>query len=326
MKTKYIIWKKKIFQIILTIIFIWLIGMYLFQNQDLLIYVQNLNIIDAIVLISFHIGTLFVLGLLNMILVKRIDPKVSFSDSILLQYVNNLLNNLIPKGGSAFRAVYLQNRYHFPYSHFLSTLAGMFVLNIAINSIFALLSFLFIYIDRGFYSVLLIMFYLGILILSLVIIGFNPSLNNRNNRILKALDSIVEGWKLLKTNSRDLYWLILLGSTNLLMKSFQMKYLYTRLGVQAGIFEMIYLTTVAIIMQLINLTPGGIGAREALYALSDQIVSIPSSILVLGSLVQRGILFVSALLFGGISLLILQQRMQNSDISAILNYKDSQVD
>lgn len=301
---------RRVFTNLLTFIVIVALGVYLYQHQDSLDKIKEFRILDVVIIFSLLVTNLFVIGLFNMVMYKRIEPGVTFSDSILLQYVNNFLNNILFRGGGIYRAVYLKTRYQFPYTKFLSAMAGLYVITFLTNSFIGLLSVVRISNMYGENEIILMLIFLAVFLGSLFIMFFAPKISDSQNRFIRLINSVITGWQVIKENPRDVLYLVLFSCTNITLNTVQYFYIFKILGVGTSWVEMVYLATLAVIMQVINITPSGIGIQEAVFAFSSSVIPVSDEILVLGSLVNRAIAIPGSALVGLISYAVLQKRMK----------------
>jgi len=154
------------------------------------------------------------------------------------------------------------------------------------------------------------MAFIGLLVPCLFIILFSPKVPSSNNRFLKTLKSIVDGWNIIKQEPKFVFVYASFSIVLLLLSALQTVISYQALGVQTTFIPMLFLATLGIILAFLNFTPDGIGVKEAIYIFSSDLVQMPDDILVLGSLVLRGISFCTTLVIGGISYWILMRELK----------------
>lgn len=289
-----------------------LLILYLYNNREVFVTLKNVKWqqilwIAVLDIVAFLIGTV-----LNMSLIHRFDRRVSFLDCFFLQYVNNFLNKILPTigGGAAFRAVYLKKKYNFPYSQFVSTVGGLYVISFLSVAIVGIICLLAIYVQYGVFNIIILLAFIALLLPCLFIILFSPRLPDSNNRLLKAFRSVVYGWNIIKQDPKFILIYILLSILLLLISALQILISYQALGVETGFIPMLFLATLGIILAFLNFTPDGIGVKEIIYVFSSELVQLPDDILVLGSLVLRAVSFGTTLIIGGISYLILMRELK----------------
>lgn len=289
-----------------------LLAWYLYKNRDVFSALRHISWQQVLIIILVDTLIFLTSSLMYYAMIQRLDPRVSFQDCLLLQYANNFLNKFLPTigGGAAFRAIYLKKRYRFPYSHFISTVAGIYIIKFFTTPFIGLMCLLLIYFQTGVYNWLMILGFLCLFLPSLAIIIFSPKIPESNKRLLKALKSMVAGWNLLKKDPKYVLIFGFLSITLLFLTSLKKLIIYQTLDGSANIISMVYLSTLSIIIPLLNFTPGGIGIKEGLYIFSADLVKIPEDILVLGSLVLHGISIIKTTILGGISYLVLMRKLK----------------
>jgi uncharacterized protein (TIRG00374 family) len=306
---------RRIFTNFLTLAVIIALGVYLYQNQEILVKIKEFNGTDVFIIFMLQVINLFVLGLFNMVMYKRIEPRVTFSDSIFLQYVNNFFNNILFRGGGIYRAIYLKTQYQFPYARFVSAVAGLYVITFLTNSLFGLLSVINISNKYGENEFIVMLIFLGVFLGSLVIVFLNPKINKSQDRLVRMINSVIVGWKTIKKDKpKDILYLIFLSCLNLILNSGKFFYIYKTMGTDMRWVEVVYLATLAVIMQVINITPSGLGIQETVFALSSSVILISDETLVLGSLINRAIAIPGSALLGLVSYGVLQRRLKEKAV------------
>jgi len=299
---------------IITVFIVVLLVLYLYNNRDVLVSLSSIgwqHILWIILLdtLSFVVGSLQ-----NQSLINRFGPGVSFLDSFLLQYGNNFLNKILPTigGGAAFRAVYLKRKYKLSYSQFISTIAGIYVISFLSVAIIGIACLWIIYFQHGQFNSTIFLTFISILAACLFIIIFSPRVPQINNRFFKLLKSIVEGWNVIKKETKNIIIYAVFSVVILILSALQTMVSYQALGVETDVVSMLFLSTLGIILVLLNFTPDGIGIKEGAYIFSASLVQIPGNVLVLGSLVIRGVSFCTTLIVGGISYFVLVNRLKKT--------------
>jgi uncharacterized membrane protein YbhN (UPF0104 family) len=249
-------------------------------------------------------------------LINRFDPRVSFLDCFFLQYVNNFLNKILPTigGGAAFRAIYLKRKYQFPYSQFVSTIGGLYVISFLSVALIGIACLVAIYVRYKQFNLVILIAFIGLLLPCLFVVLFSPQLPASNNRFVKFLKSIVDGWNIIKQDPKFILIYAFLSIVLLLLSALQTLISYQALGMQTTFIPMLLLATLAIILAVVNFTPDGIGVKEGIYVFSSNLVRMPDKILVLGLLVLRAVSFCTTLIIGGVSYWILARELKQLDV------------
>lgn len=284
---------------------------YLYGNQDALASLKNLRWQSILGIVFFDLILFVINGILDQSMISRFDSRVSFWDCYMLGYANNFLNKILPTigGGAAFRAIYLKKKYQLSYSNFISTIAGLYVVSFLPHSLLGMLCLLVIYVRQKTFSWLIFLTFSGIFLFCLGTILFSPKIPKSENRILRFMGSIFEGWQVLKQDKKLILLYAFFSVALLLFSALQTYFSYRALGAQTDPVSMLFLSTLGIILAFLNFTPDGIGVKEGVYIFSSELVQIPDGILVLGSLVLRAISLCTTFVIGGICYLILYRRL-----------------
>lgn len=287
-----------------------LMGWYLYENKGVFRNLENINIfhISIIILLQIFVGILY--SVLNYWIICKIDKRVFFIDCVYLQFANNLLNKLLPKGGAAYRGYYLKKVYNFPYSKFVSTVAGLYIVSFTTYSLWALISFVIIYMQYGVYNLLLIAAFSLLLIGTLFVVVVNPKIVNNGHRLLNIMKSIIDGWNIIKKDKKFIAQLFFITSIVLIITSLQNKMIYSALGVEVPFIKTLYMSVISILTIFINITPDGIGVKEAILMFSSDIIDINPEVVLLGSLILRAVTTLTSVCFGGLSYIFLNKKIK----------------
>ncbi len=304
----------------LQVIVLGLLGWYLYQNREVLVSLRNIRWQQIVWIVILDTASFFVSGYMNYSMIQRLDSKITFLDSIMLQYVNNLLNKILPTigGGAAFRAYYLKKKYQFPYTQFASTIAGLYVVSFSTTALIGILCLLEIYAQLHVFNWVIFLCFVGILIPTLLVILFSPRIPDSHNRVLNILKKISDSWNVIKREPKVVFSYMGLSVLLLFLSAAYSFVGFEALGVKTSPVPMLYLSTLGIIMAFINFTPDGIGVKEGVFVFSKDLVQIPQDLLVLGSLYLRGISILSTLVVGGICYWVLMRRLKSVEAGDIL--------
>jgi uncharacterized membrane protein YbhN (UPF0104 family) len=301
---------------IFSVLVVILLAMYLYNGRDALVSLRNIKWQQILWIILLDTVSFLIGGLLNRSLINRFDPKVSFLDCLFLQYVNNFLNKILPTigGGAVFRAVYLKRKYQFPYSQFVSTVGGLYVISFLSVAVIGIACLLAIYVQYQQFNLIIFLSFMVLLLPCLIVILFSPKIPPSHHKILKVLKSVVDGWNIIKHDPKFILIYASLSIVLLLLSALETLISYQALGMQSSFVPMLFLSTLGIILAFLNFTPDAIGVREGIYVFSSDLVRMPDEILVLGSLVLRAVSFCTTLIIGGISYWILMRELKTLEL------------
>ena len=297
--------KTRVVTTLLGLIAIVLLGVYLYQNREIFSSLRSITIGQVILIIAIETINFLLGSYLNYSMVRRFGYQVSYSDSVVLQYINSFLNKILPTigGGAAFRAVFLKKKYNFPYSQFASTLGGFYLISFIAIALIGLACMVWVYVTYRATNWWIISAFLALIIPSVIIVLFSPKIPDGEGRLFAAIRRIVDGWNTLKKDKGFIAFYTTLIVIQLFLSSWQMLIAFQAIGIQTGYLQVLFLSSLGIILSFLNFTPDGIGIREIVYVFTSSLVRIPQASLVLGSLVLRGLSIFTSLIVGGIGYL-----------------------
>ncbi|MBN1970368.1 MAG: UPF0104 family protein [Candidatus Delongbacteria bacterium] len=290
-----------------------LILFYLRENDINLEIINNIQPIDFLFIFVTHSIFVLLMSIFNKILINTIDPNVSLLDCIFLQYVNIFFNKLFLKGGGLYRAIYLKRKYYFSYTLFISTFAGAFLIIVSSQLCIGIISMILIYLFFGRINLIIFFIYLIISIIILMIYKLQPKFKKGSNWVVNKINRVTAGWQIIKNKPGTISNLLLISIFTVVIQAVQLLVIYKSMKFDINYLEVLYLSSLSIILVFINITPDGIGIRESLYAFSSDIVNISRPNLILGSLILRTITFIIASIVGIISYSILEYRLFYGD-------------
>lgn len=305
---------------VVTVIILFLMGYYLYRNREIFTSLRNLEIKYVVYILFLQIGVVSLTALVNKLVINILEVAITFKESLLLQYSNSFLNKLVSEGGAVFRGYFLKEVYKLPYTKYISTIAGFYVISFLSNSIIGLISLAYIYTVYNRINYLILAALVLLLLVMIFLLLINPHFNNKKeNRILKLINSTLNGWGKIKKDKGRLVLFISIILLILFLTAMQSIFVYRGLGVDLGFFESLYMTSIGIITTFVNITPDSIGIKEGVYMFSSQIIGLDSDIILLGALIIRAIALINTFIIGGISYLKLSSRLKSNQIEISKN-------
>ncbi len=297
--------KSNLISFILTAIVIFALIKYLYENQGIFESLSKINVSSLFLLGVLYLVYILTLSFLNQRIFRKLAPNISTKSIIFLQFVNNLVNKILPKGGVAFRATYLKKHYQLSYSFFLASFASLMIVTFASQSLVSLFAMLIIFLKTGLYNLFIILAFVSILAGSITVIIIKPRPSKNRNWLFNYINKLIEGWKTIVGNTSDLLVFILISVAILLIDSLNMYVIFRTIKTPISYSSSLVLSSISLIMSYINITPDGLGVREGVYLYISSLVGLSEEQLLFGSLVQRTVSLVMACLFGGLSYIFL---------------------
>jgi uncharacterized membrane protein YbhN (UPF0104 family) len=302
---------KKAITNIMTILVLVLMAYYLYKNRGVFVSLENLELQYIVYIFLLQIVSIFLIALTNKKVISLLDHEIPLKEAFLLQYANSFLNKVVSEGGALFRGIFLKEIYKLPYTKYISTIAGLYVVSFITNSLIGIISLTYIYLLHRRISYLVLFFFLIVIVCMLILLFIDPHFNNKKDRrVINWLNSILEGWNRIKRDKAKLVIFVFLSICSLVLVSFQAVLVYKGLGFQLGLFESLYMTSLGMITTFVNITPDSIGIKEAVYVFTSDVVGLNSDIILLGSLIIRAIGLINTFLIGGIAYLKLSPRLK----------------
>lgn len=299
------------YPVILTLIALGGLLIYIIRNQDIFAAMLEISALDFLIMLMLYLVFILLLGYLSQLIIHQLNPRIKSWEIIGLQFVNNFLNKILPKGGVAFRAVYLKQRYHLSYAFFLANFVGLVLVSLASQSLVSLLAMLYIYTQTGFFSPILALGFGGLLLGTIAIMMFKPKVTADGNWLLRQIKLLAEGWGMVVQNPGNVLKYIFVSILILAVDSLTMFFVFRALEIQIQYPEAVILSSLSILFSYINITPDGLGIREVVYLYTASILTLSNPQIVLGSLTQRAVALVASMLFGGASYFALLRTKTN---------------
>src|SRR3989344_8161996 len=202
--------------ILIVIIFIYYIISHIsdFKQLSLVnpLYIIPLIIISLIVSITN--------GLIIKYLLEPFKIKMKFKEWFGLSIITTFYNIILPlRAGMATRAVYLKEKHNFPYTNFISTLAGVYVINFLVASLFVLISLIILYLTKGIFNLIILLIFLGFFLPLLTIILFSPIFPETKNNFINKFIKVMNGWHIIRKNRKIVFFTSLVILTQIVLSS-----------------------------------------------------------------------------------------------------------
>lgn len=293
------LWKsiKSLITLLVLFVFVW----YFIKNRDdFLIVLSADKLSSALILILYSLSFL-INGFFIKVILKSFDRKLPTFESFYISIISSLGNYFLPmRGGAVIRSVYLKKKFNFPYSHFVATLYGNYIIVFLVNSFLALLSLLLIQFSLGVVSVPLYLFF-GLLFTSMLFLSFFkfPLEKIKEfkikffDRIAKILKNIFDGWNLIVANKRLLFSLMFLTLINFLISTILFLFEFKSLGISSKLINVVLYNCLSGVSLLVSLTPGSLGIREAMFLITSNLLGVTNDQVMQLALLDRGLVVIT---------------------------------
>lgn len=238
-------------------------------------------------------------GLFTKLILRPFKKYIPLLESFYVSLISAVGNFFAPAGaGFAFRAVYLKRRYDFPYSEYLSTLSGNYILVFLVNSLSGLLAlFLLRARHSSQYDVLVAVFsvmFIGSLLLSLFKLPLKSveSIKSaRLKRFAEIIYRITKGWNYIVSHRRLMVQLALLTALNLVITMCINWLIIHSLHLDISFAPLLLFSVLGSLSLFINVTPANLGIKEAIYLFSATVLGFSTAQILSIALIDRGVQF-----------------------------------
>jgi uncharacterized protein (TIRG00374 family) len=290
----------KYIKIFITLIVLALFILYFVNNKEDFNFLLSIKWYYLLLIAVFWFSIIFLNGVFIKVILKSFKKTISILESLYVSIISTVGNYFLPaRGGAVIRSVYLKKNYNFPYSFFISTLYGYYILVFLINSFVALIVLTINYFVHGQLSIPLYIFFsllfLTMLVLSLVKLPAQKLKKTKKEwlrKVLSFLVNIFNGWNIIVQNKRLLTYLILLSLGNFLSSFLLFAVEFLIVGLDINILNLLMYTCLSGVSLLISITPGSLGIREAVFLISSQSIGLDQDQILQLAVVDRGSLFV----------------------------------
>ncbi|MDP4038666.1 MAG: lysylphosphatidylglycerol synthase transmembrane domain-containing protein [bacterium] len=287
----------KLIRLTITLLVVLLFATYFLLNTEKFKPLLHVNLPLLLAIGLTNIAVIYVNGLFMKSILIPFNKFISSSEAFYISVISSIGNFFATAGtGFGIRAVYLKKKHGLPYSEFITTLSGNYVLVFLINSFIGLAA---LYLLRNHYNVqyltLAVVFGL-ILIASLALSLMKLPLKKDPREAGKGWLSrnfyrVVYGWSKITSDKKLMFRLIGLVSLNFLLAAFIYWAIIKSVHLDIGLPSLLLFTVLGSLAIFINITPANLGVKEAIYLFSSSVLGFSVSEILLIVLVERGVQF-----------------------------------
>ncbi len=295
---------KKYISPIVTVIVLILFGIYLYRNPQIINEILSTNWIYIVLIMGIYLLVFLFEGLFVKTSLSIFEKRIKVKESFFLATVSRIGNYLLPmRAGAIFRATYLKKKYEFPYSNFLSTFYGYYVIFFLTNSLISILILLSKYLVDGELFLPLILFFslvvIGMLILIFVRLPINKIVKKTEGIIEKVflfMDKFIKGWDLIVRDRKDFFYLILIALGNIFLNIIIVYIEFISIDKVPKILDVILYTAISGVSLLVSITPGSLGIREGIFLITSQSLGLTETEIMKLAFLDRGVMFLLLLI------------------------------
>jgi uncharacterized membrane protein YbhN (UPF0104 family) len=281
---------------------------YLYTNADRYLELLQISPLSVLLIGLIMLLMLFINGLSNILLFRGLETELTYREGVYLSAAATFINQLPISGGIVAKGFYLKQKHRFPYTKFFSATLALLLCFFSVDGLIGL-------------SILLNWLILGKAISSALLIGFTLMAVSAlifwipldrikfprqfNTWFSQALD----GWMVISRKPKLALKLIGLQVVLTAFVALRYKIAFQMLSQEITLAEAMLFSTASILTQLVSFAPGGLGVREAIVGAVASALNFEFSVSVVAVGLDRLITTPVILIFGGISVIILSNKL-----------------
>lgn len=266
---------KKIISISILVIILAFFTYYIYSHWT---DFTQIKIIKPWLIIPLVIITLLIAvtnGLITKYIVEPFGIKLRIKEWFGLSTITTFYNTIMPfRGGLIARAAYLKDRHRFPFTDFIATMAGIYVINFLVGSFLGLASLLVLHLQYNIFNPIVTLIFAGIFLISLIITIFSPKLPEFKNKWLNRIIKVINGWHMIKNNKKIIKVSFLVMIAQLVLSAIATSITYSMFSINVSFVKALYLACLGSFSILVGITPAGLGISEAIAVFSAIVIGI----------------------------------------------------
>lgn len=291
---------KKNLSLTLTVLAIALFIIYFLLNIDKFKALMNVNGYILLIIAGLNLSGIFMNGIFMKIILVPFRQFISTKESFYVSLISSVGNFFAPVGaGFGFRAVYLKKKYNLPYSEYISTLAGNYIIVFLVNSFFGLLALYMLRERANAQSTILALVFSCVFLTSLALtlvkipIKNDGTVKNKYFRpFVKNMYHITHGWDKITSAEGLLLRLTAITAVNFAITIAIMWMIVQALHFEISFAPLLLFSVLGSLSLFINITPANLGIKEAIYLFSASVLGFSTSQILSIALIDRGVLFI----------------------------------
>jgi uncharacterized membrane protein YbhN (UPF0104 family) len=230
---------------------------------------------------------IWILGQHVAVLVAIFNVRLGRWEAFGLAAANTMANFYFTKGGMAAKGLYLKRQHNFPYTHFVSTLAGAYVVTLVTSGALGVIAY-------GLLAGIHVRFDVMGVFVALIAGGLLPlAIPVTNQRLIARLPrrvvSVIEGWDTVRRHRRRLGWLAALNAAYVIVGGLRLFVSYRALDYNVDLLPCLVISTLQTMTVIFTLTPGGVGIRQALVGYGSEALQIGAAEGVVASTIDHAV-------------------------------------
>jgi uncharacterized membrane protein YbhN (UPF0104 family) len=191
------------------------------------------------------------------------------------------------KGGMLSRAAYLKHKHNFPYTHFLATLSGSYVIIFFLQSLLGFTSMLLLYHYYNIFNPIVLAIFLIFLLPLTSIILLSPKFPQTGNKWIDKIIEVANCWHTIRNNKNVI--LITMATTlcQLIIGTIGTMITYSIIGIYLPVPKALFMISLGALSILISITPASLGIAETVSVFSGLVIGITPAQSLTASIISR---------------------------------------
>lgn len=222
------------------------------------------------------LGLLYILiqGLILKFMLQPFKINLKFPEWFGITIITLLGNYIFPFSGLGFRAAYLKKKHQFQYTHFLSTLAAIYMIEFLIFTLGGLVGLFSWYLTTKFIDFKLLSFFGFILVFCLTFMIFSPKLPVLKNKIYMKFVGLMESFSQLKNNRSLLEKLFVSVVVEFFISVAIFYFVYRALNLPITYLNAMVVAALSLYALLFRITPASFGFYEASIVYTTKLLNL----------------------------------------------------
>lgn len=303
-------------------------GIFLFFNRHILEQFKNLRLTEILLPLAACLVAFFFLSLGFKFLLQIFHIDLSFKEWFGLTICNIMFNYYLPaKGGSMAKAYYLNKKFDFKYSYYISLLSGSFMISLALTSLLGLSAVFSISIFRGRLVFPLVLFFLFILVCIVLIFFIAKFLLKfkfrfKMRKLTRILENLRNGLTHFSNNRKLTLYFSLCTALYFITMAGRLYLSFKALDVQIDFIEIVIVRALTELSLFVSLVPGNLGLKEGVIIFSSGMFDITSHQAAAAALLDRAVSMIIIFGFGFFFSKILLGKLETRKHGKIIDEKD----
>jgi uncharacterized membrane protein YbhN (UPF0104 family) len=270
----------------LVILLVW----YLWSHWDELAELSTIRWQTVGLLVLVVLLGRFVAALQTAYIFRSIGSPIGIFESFALSSITGAVELFVPQATTVVKAVYLKQRYAVPYAKTPAIFVGRLVIFLGVGAILLIISNLVVLWSGASVPTPMWVLAIGAIAATTILtLDLPTGLFPQTGRVGRWLNLMAEGWHSLRTNRRLLFQASTLQFLEMIIGGIAVAITYSSLGAPISPWTGVSMVVFAAFSDIITLTPGNLGIKEAVYGYLTMVSGFSFATGVAGAALLRAI-------------------------------------